>query len=608
MCAVALALWFARPVSAADEGQMEPPPGPQVIIPGPNWPTAPAPPSDGSSAETPPPTCPQWQCGDFTREPDNFNPWWVEAAMRPLNPGIPPLQMELESVVLGTLSFSPQVNVMREIAPLREDTIVEKQADFDPKVFVESKFLDTSDPVGSVLTTGGPDRYIDQNWNYNNGLRKRTLTGAQVELSQKIGYENSNSLYFVPPLQGTSRLSLNITQPLLNGAGQAYNTHLIVLAQIDAQSARDQVSKDLQTLLSEVYQAYWDLHLQRSLLLQKRRLYERGVDVCRKLEGRREVDAVGGQLARAKAAVASRYAAVIRQETDLLNADAKLRTLMNDPFLLGHRDQELIPMQPPLRAPLPLTFEDSLVVALNHRPEINQARTELKAAAIRQDVAKNELRPVLNLILSTYVSGLEGDVNIGRAMADQFSLGRPTYSTGVVFEMPLGNRAARAKFDRRKLEIVQLTSQLIAATSNVRLEVEKAVREVKTSYREMLCQAHAIKGNLSEIEYLSARWEASLDEQRSSAVLLDDLLNAHDRLMRSEGLYAAALVAYNAGFASLNRATGTLVDYQTFRQSDPAYARDRDQAAPPVMPQTTADPPRPPVPSVAANPDAPVTR
>ena len=89
------------------------------------------------------------------------------------------------------------------------------------------------------------------------------------------------------------RLSLSITQPLLNGAGKAYNSHLIVLAQIDAQSPRDHVSKDLQSLLLEVYQAYWDLHLQRALLLQKRKLYERGVEICRKLEGRREIDARG---------------------------------------------------------------------------------------------------------------------------------------------------------------------------------------------------------------------------------------------------------------------------------------------------------------------------
>ena len=136
--------------------------------------------------------------------PPNFHPWWEDEAVRPLTSGAPTLQMGLESVVLGALRFSPQVSVMREVSPIREESIVEAEADFDPKAFVESKFLDTSDPVGSILTTGGPDRYIDQNWNYNNGIRKKGLTtGAQVELSQKIGYENSNSLYFLPPLQGT---------------------------------------------------------------------------------------------------------------------------------------------------------------------------------------------------------------------------------------------------------------------------------------------------------------------------------------------------------------------------------------------------------------------
>ena len=543
--------------------------------------------------------CPDWPCGDFSREPPNFHPWWEEAAMRPLKPNGPSLKMELEPVILGTISFSPQVNVMREIAPLHEDSIVEAQADFDPRAFVETKFLDTSDPVGSILTTGGPERYIDQNWYYNSGLRKRTLTGAQIELSQKIGYEDSNSLYFIPPLQGSSRLSLSITQPLLNGAGKAYNSHLIVLAQIDAQTARESVSKDLQTLLLDVYQAYWDLYLQRSLLLQKRRLYERGVEICRELEARRELDAIGGQLARAKAAVASRYGAMIRQETELLNADAKLRILINDPCLLANRNQELIPMQQPLHDPCPVTFQDSLIVALHHRPEINQVRSELRAACIRQDVAKNELLPVLNLILTTYVSGLEGDVNIGKAMGDQFTAGRPTYSTGVTFELPLGNRAARSKYDRRRLEIIQLTSQLVAATSNVRLEVEKSVREIRTSYSEMLCQAHAVAGNLTEIDYLKARWQASIDEQRSSAVLLDDLLNAHDRLARSEGLYATALVAYNEGFASLNRATGTLVDFQQLRPRTQQYARGRASAPP----QTQADPSRvTPLPTTAANP------
>jgi outer membrane protein TolC len=261
---------------------------------------------------------------------------------------------------------------------------------------------------------------------------------------------------------------------------------------------------------------------------------------------------------------------VVRQETLLMNADAKLRTLINDPALLANRCQELVPSQLPASEIIPVNFHDSLILALKHRPEIDEVRRELQAACVREDVAKNELRPVLNLILSSYVSGLEGDVNIGRALGDQFALGRPTYSTGMVFEYPLGNRAANAKMRKRQLEYAQITCQLAAVTANVRLEVENAVREIDTTYQETLCQAHAVVANLAEIEYLQSRWEASLDEQRSSSVLLDDLFNAHDRLARSEGLYATALVAYNSGFANLNKAMGTLVDCELLRRMNNA--------------------------------------
>jgi outer membrane protein TolC len=598
LCVVILATGLGWQPTSGAEGVASP----RAVAPAPGSSNVPAASSETVSKGPVAHECPDWPCGDFSKEPPNFRPWWEDAALRPLRPENQPLEMGLEPVILGTLCFSPKINILRQFAPIYEDKIVEKQADFDPTAFIESKFLDTSDPVGSVLTTGGPDRYIDQNWYYKSGLRKRTLSGAQVELSQQIGYEDSNSLYFLPEMQGTSRVALSITQPLLKGAGNAYNSSMIVLAQIETQSQRDDTSKELQKHLLEVYQAYWDLHLQRALLLQKRRLYERGVEICRQLEGRREIDAVGGQLARAKAAVASRYGAVVRQETLLLDADARLRTLINDPQLLMNRGQELIPSQRPLREPCPLEFQDSLIVALHHRPEINEDRTQLKAACVQKDVAKNELLPALNLILMTYVSGIEGDVNIGKAFNDQFTLGRPTYATGMTFEVPLGNRAALAKFHRRQLEIVQLTSQLAKDTADIRLEVEVAVREITTCYREMLCQAHAVMGNQSEIEYLKSRWDASLDEQRSSSVLLDDLLNAHDRLARSEGLYATALIGYNEGFAKLNQATGTLVDCQQLLRKRAAYVSGENVTR--LPPRNDGNTP----PSTAANPQSPQMR
>ncbi len=57
--------------------------------------------------------------------------------------------------------------------------------------------------MGNTLTTGGPDPWIDTHWYGSAGIRKQGLSGAQLEVSQQIGYEDSNSLYFVPNHQGT---------------------------------------------------------------------------------------------------------------------------------------------------------------------------------------------------------------------------------------------------------------------------------------------------------------------------------------------------------------------------------------------------------------------
>ena len=108
------------------------------------------------------------------------------------------------------------------------------------------------------MTTGGPTRWLDSNWYSSAGLRTRTTTGTELEVSQKIGYEDSNSL-FVPPFQGTARLSLRMTKPLSNGAGPGiqYEPHRAGRHQCE-HLARDSFSKDVQSLLFDVHRAYWD--------------------------------------------------------------------------------------------------------------------------------------------------------------------------------------------------------------------------------------------------------------------------------------------------------------------------------------------------------------
>jgi outer membrane protein len=502
------------------------------------------------------------QLATLRQPPATFRSWWDDGARLPIVEAGSTLEIPLSEILVGTLRCSPHVRVLYDTPAIQQANVCEAEAQFDWRAFMESKFIDTSDPVGSTLTTGGPSRYLDQNWYYSGGVRRQTVSGARIEAAQKFGYEDSNSVFFVPDQQGTARMSLSLAQPLLNGRGAAYTTHLIVLAQIDTQVARDRVEKDLQDLLVEVHRAYWDLYLQRSLLLQKRKLFRQAVEIHDELNGRREIDVLQSQIARAKAAVATRLAGVIRQETLVQNAQSRLVTLVGDPGLNGLLDRELIPIEVPQEQLATVDLRDSLVTAVQFRPEINQVAHEIKAAGVRLNVSKHELMPVLNFILTSYVSGLEGDSDIGGAFGDQFSAGRPTYSAGLLFEYPLGNRAAQARLKKRQLELRQITNQLVLTTANVRLEVETAVREIETAHREMISHSHAIVGGEAEIEYLSNRWRLLPGDQQTAGLMLDDLLNAQERLSRSEASYVSAVVGYNLAFVQWKRATGVLFDLQ----------------------------------------------
>lgn len=494
--------------------------------------------------------------------PADYEPWWRQKLEQPLRPDSQALSVQVESLVLGALHHSPKIRVISDIPLIRRTAIAEAEAAFDTSTFVESKFISTDDPVGNTLSTGGPDRLLDQNWQLSGGLRRRNVTGGRWELAQKFGHEQSNSIYFTPPDQGTTRLSLSYTQPLLNGSGLKYNHSIIVLANIETSIAMDEFLAELQSHLFEVTRAYWELYLERAAFLQKQRLHGQAAVIVRELEARRAWDASETQLLRAKAAVARRRADLNLADHALRNAEAQIIALVNDPELHFLRHSELIPVQRPYIGSDAITLRDSALLAIQNRPEVDRAMKEIRAASIRAGVAKKDLLPALNLVMAGYVSGLQGNDQIGGAFADQFSIGAPSYSVGLQFEMPYCNRAARARQERHLLEVRRFSHQLEVTVAALLSDVEKSVREVHTAWSDMHGRYHAMIAAATEIDRLTERWRLLPGEEREAGFVLENLLDAQVRLSEEEYGFLLALVNNNLAQSNLQRATGTLLQYQ----------------------------------------------
>ena len=179
--------------------------------------------------------------------------------------------------------------------------------------------------------------------------------------------------------------------------------------------------------------------------------------------------------------------------------------------------------------------------------------------AVRVDMSQQELLPALELLLETYVMGLDGGDNVWGAMGKQFGDGAPSYSVGLMFEVPIGNRAARAKLERRRLELGQLQSQMQLAIERVKVEVELAVRDVETYWRETRAQFAVMRAARERLDYLRQRWLRLPGEEGTAGLVMEDLLAAQDVLVEAEAAFVRAQTAYNIALVNLQRTTGTLL-------------------------------------------------
>ena len=254
------------------------------------------------------------------------------------------------------------------------------------------------------------------------------------------------------------------------------------------------------------------------------------------------------------------------------NAQDRLRALTSDPELLAVPDTELIPGDRLVLASSPVDAQQACYAALRNRPEINQAFLQLKAATIRQNMARNELLPELNLVLQGALGSLS-DSDVGSAYGKQYNEGGPGYGIGFVLSFPLENNIARAHNERRRLETRQQISQVKTTIDTVLLEVQVSAREVGTAYRETQAKYEAVRAFTEDLDSLKAR--RSLQELRDEAQVsnyLDTVLDAQDRRSVAEEEFIRSAANYQIAIVNLERAKGSLLAY-----SDVGIVRSKDE-------------------------------
>lgn len=486
-------------------------------------------------------------------------PWWN--LQRPPKPNIvmPAQYWELDQLIWLAVKHSPLVQAVLIEPQIQQARAAVTIGEFDATTFLDSIFNDTSDPVGNTLVTGTAPRLNDHLWENRSGVRKKNLRGGQAELFQEFFFKDSNSDFFVPGNQADTKMVLRYRQPLLRGAGEAYNRSSYVVATLTANRSFQEASKRIQEHVFSISNSYWELYAARAFHEQIRHGLERLQHLRNQLAGRADIDGLRSQLLRADAAIARQRSAKAQALAQIRTAEANLRSAVAAPQLRINQGLPMLPATPPADWRSALSRENELQTALHYHPDIQALRIRLKSDRIRLQVAENELRPTLDLVLEGYVRGLNGGFNAVKSFGDQFSEGAPSYSAGLSYSRPYRNTAAKAILRERRMELRRTLLEFDNTLLTLGANVESAVAQVEAAFTELESTVQSTLATHAEIEYLTARWQNAFLDATQNSLLLDQLLSAHLQLIQVENAWARAQADHMLAIARLRLETGTLL-------------------------------------------------
>lgn len=284
-------------------------------------------------------------------------------------------------------------------------------------------------------------------------------------------------------------------QPLLRDFGFGPTLASIRIAQKNRAISEWQFRQSVIDTITRVIFAYNEVNLANATLRSSIRTRELAAQLLSENEARYRVGRVSEfDVTSARSRLAAREESILAAERRVRDAENLLKQLITDertPELLQYGFDVEPPVPPPAFSPDPaLDFR----IALEKRPDYQQARLAVQRAEIGHRLARNQLLPRVDLVGSYGYAGLDGDFDTSRRMVRDED--NRSYSYGVAVSIPLTTTAERGRFraarlDRRQAEVnlQRIEQEIVVRVGNAAGQIETARKRVETArYARELAQ------------------------------------------------------------------------------------------------------------------------
>jgi outer membrane protein len=470
----------------------------------------------------------------------------------------PTARLRLPEIIQRAVVNNKEVRVASYQPAIDENRVLEAEARFDPTFYTnwQGQQQFPQGVIANQLTPPEVRSYV-----LSTGFKQDTDIGTQLDVhvqSQKQDFFSQSS-FSTARIRGKSwdqQVVFQIKQPLLRDFGGQVNRARIVIARNDQKISRLDARDSLEKVLQKIEEVYWSLvSAEQDLRIQEKLLHdaETTMDILIK---RAANDVNMFQVSQAREAVETRNYVGERARAQVVELSNQLKSLMNDPDYPVAGSTLILPADLPLTVPVKLALPDQIAIALQNRLELLQQNLRIDSARIIINAARNNLLPRLDIVANI---GYEGfDFTFSDSL-DSFNDGQLiNWGLGFQFEVPIGNRSARAIEARTLLQHTQAIVEWQRQAEQVAFDVKTAMHAIETAWLEAVAAQRAVfaaedvLSNLQKLEDtgqpLTPEWvRLKLDQQVTWGIDMSR--------------FNQALADYNLALANLEKAKGTLLMY-----------------------------------------------
>ncbi len=348
-------------------------------------------------------------------------------------------------------------------------------------VFISETSLDTAKSIFDVIldakinyqdakSSSHETKTVDND--YNVGISKKFSSGTTIEADMDNNKNWTNSSSTSSALNHNSSLSLSLTQALGKNFFGIKDKSNIDITKINIENSGYTSLEKIETIISTVEKAYWDLVLQ----LKKVEIQKDMVDQAKRLYDLHQKKLEDG-LVEMPEAIASeanykdRINNLTLEENSVKTKENLLKLLLNikednitikpiDGYYLNIIDQD---------------FTESLKIAFDNRRDYLRVKNTIIAKDISLVIEKNNNLPTINLTASLAKNGL-GD-HFEQSVTNIVTEDNTNYSVGLIFSLPLGNRDAKAKLKKAEYEKIKALVELKLIERKITIEIIDQIRD-----------------------------------------------------------------------------------------------------------------------------------